>query len=157
MPNSLIIMNFPIWCIVYFPRVLNKLESCLTGLHIMRPYFCSFGTHRQIWLARDDRVWKAPLIGWETSFGPKNSLFSSHPNLEGSAPIVEKPKSPLHNLPPLTPSVAKIDPVVEEEVPIDFVITEIAPLNSSADNRSRPPPGGGWEGEWERRWKGGEH
>ena len=46
MPNSLIIINFPIWCIVYFPRVLNKLESCLTGFHIMRPYFCSFGIHR---------------------------------------------------------------------------------------------------------------
>ena len=29
----------------------------------------------QIWLARDDKGWKPPLIDWKTSFGPKSPLL----------------------------------------------------------------------------------
>ena len=67
----------------------------------------------QIWLARDDKEWKPPLVEWKTSFGPVNPSPLIAPSIAPSTTYQETSSA------------------VCDEEQIDFVITPVSPLKTN--------------------------
>ena len=75
-----------------------------------------------IWLSRNDREWKPPLVDWKTSYRPRSTpALTAPPESQGTSSAQSLPLQKVPPSPKDSPSL------VTGEEAIDFVITPLSP------------------------------
>ena len=85
-----------------------------------------------IWLSRNDREWKPPLVDWKTSYRPRSTpALTAPPESQGTS----AQSLPLKKVPPAPKDSPSL---VTGEEAIDFVITPLFP-EGEVEEISKPP------------------